>query len=73
MSTTVRINDRFYQEAKSQAKAELRSIPNQIEYWARIGKTALENPDMSIETIQKLILARHENSEPFEFINSDAS
>jgi len=33
MSASVRINDSFYEEAKSQAKAELRSIPNQIEYW----------------------------------------
>ena len=73
MSTSIRINDDFYQEAKSQAQAELRSIPNQIEYWARIGRTALENPDLSIETIQKLIVAKHESSEPFEFINSDAS
>lgn len=41
MSVSVRINEDFYQEANSQAKAELRSIPNQIEYWARIGKAAL--------------------------------
>jgi len=70
MSTSVRINDDFYQEAKSQAQAELRSIPNQIEYWARIGKTAIENPDLSIDAIRALMLAKHETAEPFEFNES---
>lgn len=67
MSISVRINDDFYQEAKSQAKAELRSIPNQIEYWARIGKTAMENPELSIEAIKELLVAKHQEAEPFEF------
>lgn len=67
MSVSIRINDAFYQEAKSQAKAEFRSIPNQIEYWARVGKIAIENPDLSVETIKALMLAKHETSEPFEF------
>lgn len=67
MSTSVRINDAFYSEAKSQAKAELRSIPNQIEYWARIGKTAIENPDMSIEAIKELLIAKYQDAELFEF------
>ncbi|MGC9386061.1 MAG: TA system antitoxin ParD family protein [Hydrogenovibrio sp.] len=67
MSISVRINDDFYQEAKSQAKAELRSIPNQIEYWARIGKTAMENPELSIEAIKELLVAKHQEVEPFEF------
>jgi hypothetical protein len=67
MSTSVRINDSFYEEAKSQAKAELRSIPNQIEYWARIGKVALDNPEMSIEAIKELMMARNQTSESFNF------
>lgn len=71
MSVSVRINDTFYQEAKSQAQAELRSIPNQIEYWARIGKTALDNPDLSIEAIKEIIIAKHQASEPFEFRQDD--
>ncbi len=67
MSTSIRINDSFYEEAKSQAKAELRSIPNQIEYWARIGKIALDNPEMSIEAIKTLMVAKNQASEPFTF------
>jgi len=67
MSISVRINDEFYQEAKSQAQAELRSIPNQIEYWARIGKAAIDNPDLSVEAIKALMVAKYQTAEPFEF------
>lgn len=28
------------------ARAECRSIPHQIEFWAKIGKCALDNPDL---------------------------
>ena len=71
MSTSVRINDEFYQEAKSQAQVELRSIPNQIEYWARIGKAAIENPELSVEAIKALMVAKHQTAEPFEFNESN--
>lgn len=67
MSVSVRINDEFYRDAKATAKAELRSIPNQIEFWARFGKASIENPELSIEAIKALLLARHEESELFEF------
>ena len=40
------------------AIAECRSIPNQIEYWARIGKCALDNPDLPIEFIKELMISK---------------
>ena len=49
MSVSIRVNDELYNLAKTQAKAELRTIPSQIEYWARIGRTAMANPDLPIE------------------------
>lgn len=67
MSVSIRISDNFYFEARSQAKAELRSIPSQVEYWARIGRTAMDNPEMSVEAIQALLVAKHQDAEPFEF------
>jgi hypothetical protein len=53
--------------AKTQAKAEFRTIPSQIEYWARIGRTAMANPDLPIEMVEQLLIAMNEESEPFEF------
>ena len=67
MSISIRINDDFYNQAKIQAKAELRTVPNQIEYWARIGRAAMYNPDLPVDMVEKLLIAKNEENEPFEF------
>lgn len=72
MSHSIRIDDVLYKMAKNRAKAEFRTIPNQIEYWAQIGRAALDNPDMPVELIRDVIIARAEESEPFEFSESHA-
>ena len=68
MSIAIRIGDTIYNDAKKVARAECRSIPSQIEFWAKIGKCALENPDLPIEFIKELLIWKHtDNSlaEPF--------
>ena len=67
MSISVRINDELYQQAKVRAKAEYRTIPSQIEFWARIGRAALDNPDLPTEFVRDVLVAKLEGSEPFEF------
>lgn len=70
MSISIRIDEIIYKAAKKTAAAEFRSIPNQIEYWAMIGKCALDNPDLPIEFIKDVLIAKHLDkslAEPFEF------
>lgn len=67
MGVSIRINETLYDDAKVRAKAEFRTIPSQIEFWARIGRTALDNPDLPVEFIRDLLVARQEESESFEF------
>ena len=67
MSVSIRVNESLYNEAKVRAKSEFRTIPSQIEYWARIGRAALDNPDLPIDFVQDLIVSKEEESEPFEF------
>lgn len=67
MSISVRINDELYEAARQRAKAEFRSIPNQLEYWAMVGRAALDNPDLPVEFIRDVLIARNEETEPFEF------
>ena len=70
MGVPIRINETIYKEAQKTARAECRSIPNQIEFWARIGKCALDNPDLPIEFIKDLLIAKHQDkslAEPFKF------
>ncbi|GMO25985.1 MAG: ParD-like family protein [Termitinemataceae bacterium] len=42
------------------APAFSRSIQNQIEHWARIGKIAEENPDMPYSFIQEILQGKSE-------------
>lgn len=72
MSIAIRIDETIYKEAKKTAQAEFRSISNQIEYWAMIGKCALENPDLPIEFVKDLLISKHHDkslAEPFIFGN----
>ncbi|NTW69939.1 MAG: ParD-like family protein [Chlorobiaceae bacterium] len=68
MGMPVRIDDTLYGQARVQAKSEHRTIAGQIEFWAMIGRAALDNPDLPIDFIRDLLIVRAEgkgNSTPF--------
>ncbi|XOV72837.1 MAG: hypothetical protein ACFHW5_06545 [Verrucomicrobiota bacterium] len=60
MSSVIRISKELAMEAKSRSKVEKRSLTGQVEYWARIGRIAEENPDLTYSFIRELLLAREE-------------
>ena len=60
MSMPVRIDDELYQQAKTASKGECRTISGQLEFWAKIGKAALDNPDLPVEFVRELMIARAE-------------
>jgi hypothetical protein len=67
MSVAIRIDDKLYKQAESTARAESRTAPLQVQYWARIGKAALENPDLPVYFIKSILSSEGQESEPFEF------
>ncbi len=70
MGVPIRISNDVYEAAKKVAKAECRSIPNQIEFWAKIGKCALDNPDMPVGFIYDILISKNQDrslAEPFVF------
>jgi hypothetical protein len=46
--------------ARAQAHAERRTIAGQIEFWAMIGKASLDNPDLPVDFVRELLIARAE-------------
>jgi hypothetical protein len=60
MGIPVRIDDALYEQARAQAQAERRTIAGQIEFWALVGRTALDNPDLPIDFVRDLLIARAE-------------
>ena len=69
MGMPVRIDDRLYELAKAHAQVERRTISGQVEFWAMVGKAALDNPDLPIDFVRDLLVARAEGpilATPFE-------
>lgn len=55
-STTIKIDNDIVTQAKTYGKAENRSTTKQVEYWARIGKIAQDNPDLNYGDITGILL-----------------
>lgn len=60
MAVAMKLSDDLVEDAKIVAAAEHRSVPKQIEYWARIGKAVLDNPDIPLRMIQDTMLSLEE-------------
>lgn len=63
MSTVIRISKDLAKEAKIRSHIEHRSMTAQVEYWAEIGKTVEENPDLPFSFIKETRLAIEEMKE----------
>ena len=68
---SIEINEDLVNTAKNISKNQNRSIQNQIEYWARIGKIAEENPELSYNVIHNILIGREQiqknDIEPYVF------
>ncbi len=69
MATAVRITDDLVRDAKIYSKIDKRSLTGQIEHWARIGKCAEENPDLTYSLIKEILigLVEFEEGESSEY------
>lgn len=60
MATALKLSDELIDLAKPHAAAEHRSVPKQIEYWARLGKAVEDNPELPFHFIKDTLLAAAE-------------
>lgn len=60
MSRAVKLSDELVESAMIHAAAAQRTIAQQIEYWARLGKTAEENPELPLQFIKDTVLTLEE-------------
>lgn len=68
-STSIRIDQKLYEQARSEALAEHRTIAGQVEYWAKVGRAALDNPDLPVSFIAESLASMaepREDAAPFE-------
>jgi len=60
MPTAIQLSELVIEEAKPYAQAMHRSVAEQIEYWARLGKVAEENPDLPVPILQDMLVSLEE-------------
>jgi len=56
MATAVRVSDELARDARIFSKIDQRSLTGQIEHWAKIGKCAEENPDLTYSLIKDILI-----------------
>ena len=60
-STSIRIDQTLYDQARADAMIEHRSIAGQVEYWARVGRAALDIPDIPVVFIAESLASMAES------------
>lgn len=60
MTTAVRVSENLVREARLLSVVDNRSVTGQIEHWARIGKCAEENPDLTYRLIKDVLIGIEE-------------
>lgn len=64
MSTvSVRIDESLVSAARAAAKAEFRTVQGQVEFWAKVGRAALDNPDLPASFIAESLMSMGESRE----------
>jgi hypothetical protein len=62
-TVSVRIYEALINAARAAAKAEFRTVQGQVEFWAKVGRAALDNPDLPASFIAESLMSLGEPSE----------
>ena len=60
---SIRINQTLYDLAKTHAAEQHRTISGQVEFWAVLGRAALDNPDLPASLIAESLASLSEPRE----------
>lgn len=63
MPVAIKISEALVSNARVYSKVNNRSLTGQIEFWAKIGKCAEENPDLTYDQIKEILLGLEELNE----------
>lgn len=63
---SISIDQQLYEQASNNAKINHCSADEQIVFWAKLGRAALENPDLPISFIEQSLLSLLESHEALE-------
>ncbi len=67
-TASIRIDEELVHAARDAARAEFRTVQGQLEFWAKVGRAALDNPDLPASFIAESLMSMaepREDSTPF--------
>ena len=64
-TTQTKISPKLYREAAIEAQANNITVDEQVILCAKVGKAALDNPDLPAAAIKDILIAKKQVSEPF--------
>lgn len=59
-TVSIRIDSELVEAARQAAKAEFRTLQGQLEFWAKVGRAAIDNPDLPASFIAESLMAMNE-------------
>jgi hypothetical protein len=62
-TVSMRIDESLVGAARVAAKAEFRTVQGQVEFWAKVGRAALDNPDLPASFIAESLMSLAEPRE----------
>ena len=65
----VRISAEMYNSARMTAEGLNRSTSGQLEYWAKLGRAAEDNPDLPLEFIKDILASKGQSRRLAEVLN----
>ena len=60
MLVSIELSESLIDDANSASGITKRTISEQIEYWARLGRACEDNPDLQVDMIQDILASRAE-------------
>lgn len=60
MAHAVRVSGDLFMRAQARARSLHRSVAGQIEYWAKLGRIAEANPELSFSMIHDILMGLEE-------------
>jgi len=60
MAMAINLSDELVTQARIRAEVFKRTVDEQIEYWAKIGQLAEENPDLPLPFIQDILVGKEQ-------------
>ena len=64
-TTQTKISSKLYRDAAIEAQANNITVDEQVILWAKVGKAALDNPDLPAAFIKDILIAKNQVSEQF--------